>query len=353
MKKETTIYDIARELNISPATVSRAINGHPAINIKTRERVDKLVRELGYQSNKFASNLRKQRSNTLGVIVPRLNSFVMSSILAGMERVANVGGYNLIISQSLELEKKEIENARTMFNSRVDALLISLAFDTETFDHIVPFIRKKIPVVFFDRVLDHPSCTSVVIDNFRDGYEATRHLIRQGCRRLLHVTGSLKRNVYRDRLKGFETAVREFGLPYAEDSLLITQFDAEAPNAVMERIAALPDPPDGIFFTNDACAAATIILLKKAGHRIPEDMAVVGFNDDPISKVVEPNLTTVHYPAIEMGEIAVQTIISHLEGNLNVNQGSAIVLRSEMVIRESSLREEVIVESEKELKTKS
>lgn len=336
--KETTIYDIAKHLGISAATVSRALNGHPGINVQTAEKVTVAAEALGYQSNKFASNLRKQRTRTLGVIVPRLNSFVMSSILSGMERVANEGGYNLIISQSLELEKKEIENARTMFNSRVDALLISLAFDTDTFDHLAPFIKKKIPVVFFDRVLDHPSCTSVVIDNFRDGYEATRHLIGQGCRHLLHVTGSLKRNVYRDRLRGFESAVREFGLPYTDDSLLITQFDAEAPNAVMDRIAAMPVRPDGIFFTNDACAASAIILMKRAGYRIPEDMAVVGFNDDPISKVVEPNLTTVHYPAMEMGEIAVQTIISHLEGNLNVNQGSAVVLRSEMVVRESSMR---------------
>lgn len=336
--KEATIYDIARHLGVSPATVSRALNGHPGINAHTVEKVNKAAQALGYQSNRFASNLRKQRSNTLGVIVPRLNSFVMSSILAGMERVANVGGYNLIISQSLELERKEIENARTLFNSRVDALLISLAFDTDTFDHINSFIEKKIPVVFFDRVIDHPSCTSVVIDNFKEGYEATRHLIEQGCKNLLHVTGSLKRNVYRDRLRGFESAVREFGLAYTDDSLLITQFDAEAPNAVMDRIAAMPVRPDGIFFTNDACAASTIILMKKAGYRIPEDMAVVGFNDDPISKVVEPNLTTVHYPAMEMGEIAVQTIISHLEGNLNVNQGSAIVLRSEMVVRESSVK---------------
>ena len=336
--KDATIYDIAKHLGISAATVSRALNGHPGINVQTVEKVNKAAQALGYQSNRFASNLRKQRTNTLGVIVPRLNSVVMSSILSGMERVANEAGYNLIISQSLELEKKEIENARTMFNSRVDALLISLAFDTDTFDHLTPFIKKKIPVVFFDRVLDHPSCTSVVIDNFRDGYEATRHLVGQGCKNLLHVTGSLKRNVYRDRLRGFETAVREFNLPYTEDALLITGFDADAPNIVMEKIAAMATPPDGIFFTNDACAASTIILMKKAGYRVPEDIAVVGFNDDPISKVVEPNLSTIHYPAIEMGEIAVQTIISHLEGNLNVNQGSAVVLRSEMVVRESSLR---------------
>ncbi len=340
--KEATIYDIAKHLGISAATVSRALNGHPGINAQTAEKVNKAALSLGYQSNRFASSLRKQRTNTLGVIVPRLNSFVMSSILSGMERVANESGYNLIITQSLELEKKEIENARTLFNSRVDALLISLAFDTENFDHINPFIKKKIPVVFFDRVLDHPSCTSVILDILemiaKDGYTATKHLIAQGCKRILHVTGNPKRNVYRDRLRGFEAAVREFNLDYSEDSLFVTSFDQDAPQAIMDKISSMESPPDGIFFTNDVSAAATTILLKKAGFRIPEDIAIVGFNNDPISKVVEPNLSTIHYPGIEMGEIAVQTIISHLEGNLNVNQGSSVVLRSELIVRESSLR---------------
>jgi LacI family transcriptional regulator len=336
--KEATIYDIAKHLGISAATVSRALNGHPGINAQTAEKVNKAALALGYQSNRFASSLRKQRTNTLGVIVPRLNSFVMSSILSGMERVANESGYNLIITQSLELEKKEIENARTLFNSRVDALLISLAFDTESFEHINPFIKKKIPVVFFDRVLDHPSCTSVVIDNFKDGYTATKHLISQGCKRLLHVTGNPKRNVYRDRLRGFEAAVREFNLEYTEDGVFVTSFDQDAPQAIMDKISSMKEAPDGIFFTNDVSAAATAILLKREGFRIPEDIAIVGFNNDPISKVVEPNLSTIHYPGIEMGEIAVQTIISHLEGNLNVNQGSSVVLRSELIVRESSLR---------------
>lgn len=341
MKRETTIYDIAKELNISPATVSRAINGHPAINSRTKDKVNKLAKELGYQSNKFASSLRKKQSNTLGVIIHRLNSFVTSSILAGMEKVANEAGYNLIISQSLESEKKEIQNAQTMLMSRVDALLVSLAFDTDNLDHILPFIDKRIPVVFFDRIIDHPDCTNIVIDNYKEGYRATKHLIEQGCKNLLHVTGSLKRNVYSDRLRGFESALKEVGLNFDDHSVFRTQLDDAAPMAIVERIQQLKTKPDGIFFANDQSAAGTIILLKKVGYRIPEDIAIVGFNDEPISRIVEPNLTTVHYPAIEMGEIAVQTIINHLEGSLNVQRGSSVVLRSELIVRESSKRVKV------------
>lgn len=338
MKKEATIYDIAKELGISPATVSRALNGHSATNIKTKEKVNKLASELGYQSNKFASNLRKQKSNNIGVIVHKLNSFVMSSILAGMESIVSKNGYNLIISQSLESESKEVENAKTFFNSRIDALMISFSFDTDTLEHIIPFIEKKIPVVFFDRIMDHPLCTSIIIDNYKEGYHVTKHLIEQGCTKLLHVTGSLKRNVYGDRLRGFEFALRESGLSYDSDSVLITLFDDDTPKMVLEKIKSMKKTPDGIFFANDFSAAGTIILLKKNGYKIPEDIAIVGFNDEPIAKIVEPNLSTVHYPAIEMGEVAAQTIINYLNGNTSVSQGSSIILRSETFFRSSSLR---------------
>jgi LacI family transcriptional regulator len=338
MKKEATIYDIAKELGISPATVSRALSGHSATNSKTKEKVNKLASELGYQSNRFASSLRKQKSNNIGVIVHRLNSFVMSSILAGMESVVNKNGYNLIISQSLESKDKEVENAKTFFNSRIDALMISFSFDTDNLNHILPFIEKKIPVVFFDRIMDHPSCTSIVIDNYKEGYNVTKHLIDQGCKRLLHVTGSLQRNVYGDRLRGFEFALRESKLTYNSDSLLVTRFDDETPRMVLEKIKSMDQAPDGIFFANDYSAAATIILLKKNGYRIPEDIAIVGFNDEPIAKIVEPNLSSVHYPAKEMGEVAAQTIINYLKGSANVSQGSSIILRSETFFRPSSLR---------------
>lgn len=338
MKKEATIYDIARELGISPATVSRALNGHSATNVKTKEKVKKLASELGYQSNKFASSLRKQKSYNIGVIVHKLNSFVMSSIIAGMESIVRKNGYNLVISQSLESKSKEAENAKNFFNSRVDALMISFSFDTETLEHIIPFIDKKIPVVFFDRIIDHPLCTSIVIDNYKEGYHVTKHLIEQGCTKLLHVTGSLKRNVYSDRLRGFEFALRESRYDYNSDSLLITRFDDETPKMVLEKIKGMEKKPDGIFFANDFSAAATIVLLKENGFRIPEDIAIVGFNDEPIAKIVEPNLSTVHYPAIEMGEVAAQTIINYLNGNRSVSQGSSIILRSETFFRSSSLR---------------
>jgi LacI family transcriptional regulator len=338
MEKETTIYDIAKLLNLSPATVSRALNDHPAINSNTKSMIAATAKEMGYRSNTFASNLRRQRTNTIGVIVPRLNSNFMSTVLAGMEKVANKASYNLIISQSLESVKKEIANAKTMFNSRVDGLLVSVAYDTDKADHFDSFVNKGIPLLFFDRVLEHKQGTSIVIDNTKAGYEATAHLIEQGCQRVMHVTGNLKRNVYADRLKGYRLALLEYNLPYDEDLVMVTDLSQEAGAEAARRIQAMKMQPDGLFVTNDFCAVSCMSALKHAGFSIPADIAVVGFNNDPVSTVIEPNLTTINYPGEKMGEVAAQSLINHLNGAMDILTTNTIILHSELLIRESSLK---------------
>ncbi|GAB3553444.1 LacI family DNA-binding transcriptional regulator [Spirosoma fluminis] len=338
MEKEITIYDIAKRLNYSPATISRALNDHPAIREDTKDLITTTARQMGYRSNTFASNLRRQRTNTIGVIVPRLNSNFMSTALAGMEKVANEAAYNLIISQSLESVRKEVANAKTMFNSRVDGLLVSVAYDTEQIDHFEAFINKGIPLLFFDRVINHEQCTSIVIDNTQAGYDATCHLIEQGCKRIVHVTGSLQRNVYADRLKGYRMALLESGLPYDESLVMVGDLSQEAGIEAARRIQAMPDRPDGVFLANDFCAVSCIRVLKQAGLSIPNDIAVVGFNNDPVSQVIEPNLTTIHYPGEKMGEIAAQSLINHLNGSMNIQVTNRIVLHSGLIIRDSSLK---------------
>jgi LacI family transcriptional regulator len=336
MEKEVTIYDIARQLDLSPATVSRALQDHPAINSRTKSLIADKAREMGYRTNTFASNLRRQRTDTIGVIVPRLNSNFMSAVLAGMEKVANEAAYNLIISQSLESVKKEETNARTMFNSRVDGLLVSLAYDTDTIGHFDPFIKKGIPLLFFDRVFAHPQCASIVIDNLKAGYEATRHLLVQGRTRILHVTGNLKRNVYAERLQGYRQALLEWNIPYDPSRVLETDLGPEAGLEAARCLLAAQARPDGLFVANDFCAVTCMKALRSAGIRIPEEVAVVGFNNDPVSRVVEPDLTTIHYPGQEMGEIAAKTLINHLIGTTSIHVTNTIILRSELVIRQSS-----------------
>ncbi len=338
MKEETTIYDIAQLLDLSAATVSRALKDHPAINKKTKALVVAKADELGYRSNTFASNLRRKRTNTLGVIVPRLNSSFMSSVLAGMEKVANNAGYNLLIMQSLESELKEKANVQTMFNSRVDGLLVSLAYDTDTLDHFEKFFRRQIPVLFFDRNFDHPSCCSIVIDNFRAGYAVTAHLIEQGYRQLMHVTGNLKRNVYAQRFRGFQQALSDNNLVFNKNHLIINDLSEEAGEQAALHVHEMDTKPDGIFIANDFCAASFLKSYKKLGYQIPGDMAVAGFNDDPISQFIDPQLTTIHYPGEQIGEMSVKKMIGALNSPSDTRFKQTEILPFELIVRGSTLK---------------
>ena len=336
-ERDITIYDIAKKLNISAATVSRGLKDHPGISDATKKRIKDTAAELGYRFNTFASNLRRQRTNTIGVIVPRLNSSFMSDVIAGIERIANEEAYNLIISQSLERVKKESQNAATMFNSRVDGLLVSLAYNTESIAHFEKFMEKDIPLIFFDRVFAHEKCPRIVIDNYKAGYEATQHLIEQGCRRILHITGSQQQNVYKDRHQGYYDALINNELPVLEELTIVNNLDHDAGIAAATSILTMPIKPDGVFVANDTCAVACMIELRKNGISIPDEIAFVGFNNDPLSKVVEPNLSTINYHGEEMGELAAKVLIAKLSGSDNLNAFHHL-LKHELIVRESSLR---------------
>lgn len=340
-EKEATIYDIASRLNVSIATVSRALKNDPVVSKKTKKKIFDVAEELNYRSNHFARNLRNSKTQTIGVIVPRLNSSFMSSVIAGIENVANKEDYNLIISQSSEDAKKEIVSAKTMFNSRVDGLLVSLAYNTENLDHFSIFHKKKIPVIFFDRVMDQEHYTNIVIQNKKAAYEATTHLIKQGCKNIVHITAIPKQNVYKDRLDGYRNALADNKIKFKDSNIIVGNLSMEAGADAMEVIIKMKPLPEGVFVANDNCAVGCMLALRQAGIRIPEDIAFVGFNNDPVSKVIEPNLTTINYSGIEMGEIAAGNLINHLKGNNVMNATSTIILRSEIIIRASSLKKKV------------
>jgi LacI family transcriptional regulator len=338
-KKEITIYDLAKALNISPATVSRGLKDHPGIGKDTKKKILAAARKMGYQYNTFASNLRKKKSNNIGVIIPRLNSYFMSTVISGMEEVANYHGYNLIISQSDESCKKEIASVKTLFNSRVDGLMVSLAYDTANTNHFNIFLNKKIPLIFFDRVIDHPGCTSIVIDNKKAGYDATMHLLTQGRTRIVHVDGNVNSNVYADRLTGYKKALAEQGIPYDPSLLIKNSLTDQGGVEAAHHILKMKKMPDGIFTANDTSAVACIRELKAAGVTVPEMIAVVGFNNDPVSRVIEPNLTTIDYPGKEMGEQAATALINQLKNSVG-GQVRTVILNHQLLVRGSTLKKE-------------
>jgi LacI family transcriptional regulator len=335
--KEVTIYDLAKTLNISPSTVSRGLKDHPHIRKETIKKIKAAAHEMGYRQNKFASNLRQKRTNTIGVVVPKLNSYFMATVIAGMEKITNEHGYGLIISQSQESGKQEASCVNTLFNSRVDGLLVSLAFDTKNLDHFNILLNKNIPVVFFDRVSECTNCMSVVIDNYKAGYEATSHLIEQGCVRIMHIGGNLLRNVYADRFRGYKQALADNKIEFDQTMVVIGDMSRQAGIDVAKRILNMELRPDGIFTSNDTSAVAAIVELENAGVKIPDEIAVVGFNNEPISQVVYPNLTTIDYPAREIGEIAATSLIDKLKNSHSHNL-STIVLKHRLIVRNSSMK---------------
>jgi LacI family transcriptional regulator len=341
--KEVTIYDLASALNLSIATVSRALKNDPVVNKQTKKKIFDLAEKMEYRTNHFARNLRSQHTNTIGIIVHELNSNFINSVLAGVEKVTTEAGYDLIIAHSSESYIKEVANAKNLFEKRVDGLIASLSFDSKNLDHFKVFKDRGVPVIFFDRVEQEGNNTVVIIDNYKCGYLATQHLIEQDCKRILHITSSLKRNVYSDRFKGYQDALFDNGIPYDENLVIINDLSERAGIESAMQILKMDPLPDGAFITNDFLAAVCMRTLKENGIRIPEDIAIVGFNNDTICTLVEPALTTINYPGIDMGEVAARNLVNHLKGTGNIQNTNTIIIRSNLIIRKSSLKKKPII----------
>ncbi|PZP48498.1 MAG: LacI family transcriptional regulator [Pseudopedobacter saltans] len=337
-EKEVTIYDIAKELDLSPATVSRALNGNELVKEKTRKKIADVAEKLGYRVNSFAKDIRTGKTKTLGVIVHELNSKFVTSVISGIEKVASLSGYDIIIGHSMESKFKERQNVANLFNKRVDGLLASLAFDTDNWNHYQPLINKNVPIVFYDRVFLDGPFTKITLDNFKAGYEATEHLIVQGCRRIMHVTADTSKNVYRDRLEGYKAALKKYGLPIEDDLIRVTRLNEESGVEEGTNILSMKNRPDGVFVANDFCAVVIMNQLIESGVRIPEDVAFVGFNNEAICNIIRPKLSSIIYSGQQMGEIAAKRLIDKLNGLIESEEEQHVVMQPTLVIRGSSMK---------------
>ncbi len=337
-KTSVTIHDIARKLRVSASTVSRALNDNPRISKATKEKIKALALKLGYQPNTIASNLRTQKTHTIGIVVPLINRHFFSTFISGVEDVAFEAGYNVIISQSKDLLLKEKQIVNSMFSNRVDGLITSLSMQTNDFDHFKMFTNKNIPLIFFDRIAPQLEANKIIVDDFACGYSATQHLIDKGYQRIAHLAGPTVLNTYHDRMEGYKSALKKNHLP-AEDDLIIcnrlTRMDGQE---AIKQLLALKNPPDAVFCGNDTSALSMIVYLKSQGIRIPEDFGIVGFSNEPFSEVVTPSISTLKQPAQEMGRKAAELIINEIENKALPRTYQTITMPTELIIRESSSR---------------
>lgn len=337
MKKndQITIHDIARDLKIDSSTVSRALNDSPRVSKKTKERIIEKANELGYQRNSLASNLRTNKTNTIGVIVPRISRNFFSNVISGIEDTAYQAGYNVIICQSLESFEREKKIMETLLSNRVDGVLISTSMETITLDHLQPYLNHGGPIVFYDRPRVFENCSSISINDYKASFEATEHLILKGCKNIVYFSGPQIVSLYQDRKKGYVDALKKYDIAFRESyciESILSDKDGIASAKKMLKLKAV----DGLYSANDTAAISAMQFLKSKGVNIPKDIAVVGFNNDPISAVIEPSLTTINQPDFEMGRIASSMLINQIEAQKISKKKSSKVLDVELIVRDSS-----------------
>ncbi|GAB2463103.1 LacI family transcriptional regulator [Hymenobacter qilianensis] len=339
--KRASISDMAKELNVSVSTISRALSNHSSISETTKKKVWKLAQDLNYQPNHLAAALRKGKSNLLGVIVPHIDGHFFSSVMHGIETVASKAGFNVLICQSNEDVAHERKNIETLINAQVEGILVSLARTTRDFKHFEKVRKREIPLVFFDRVLEGQDVNAVVIDDREGGYLTTKHLIAQGCRRIAHFGGPQHLNIYKNRRQGYVDALREHDLPINEDLIFYCDMTLEDGIVGMKHLLQLPEVPDAVFSASDFSIVGAMQVLKAQHLRVPEDMALVGFSNESFTSLTEPMLTSVDQRCEQMGQSAVRLFLELVEEKSAKFSPRRIVLQPDLIIRDSSIREKV------------
>ena len=336
-KSRTTITDIARELNVSPSTVSRALNNHPAISTKTREAVIELARKRNYQPNVLALNLLRKRTNTIGLIVPEITSYFFSSVISGIQDLLNPMGVNMIIGQSNESYEEEKSIIQTFTSIRVDGFLISPSSETKQFDHLRLLTENNIPLVIFDRDCEELDVDKVFVDEYKGAFQAVEYLINTGCRRIAHISGPLSLSTARHRLNAYKEALTLHGLPVNEEYIVESSgFAPEHGIDPTKKLLALAQPPDAIFTINDGVAIGAMYVITEAGIVIPDEISVIGFDDDPHSCYFQPSLSTVWQPTYELGMLSARILMKRINSNNDISKIRIEKLFPELIIRGSS-----------------
>ncbi|KAF2343089.1 LacI family DNA-binding transcriptional regulator [Flavobacterium tistrianum] len=335
--RHVTIYDIAKRLNLATSTISRALKDHHTISDKTIRKVKKTAEEMGFVPNTLAAGLRGNKSKTLGVLIPTITQPFLSSLISGIEITARKSGYSVIIMQSHDSYEEEVNMTKSLYSSRVSGVICSLAMETKDTSHFQQFSNNNIPLVFVDRVPKDFNTFRVVIDNYTAGYKATKHLIDQGCKRIAHMTaGAEFGNLYNERKRGYIDALADYGIPLKEELVInLKAMTYDAGVKACNKLFGLKTPPDGLFAPGDILAVSAVQTAKKKGIRVPQDFAVIGFNNDPISEIIEPNITTITHPAEKMGKAAANIVIDTIESHKEEAK-EITFLNTEVLVRESS-----------------
>ncbi|WP_456442896.1 LacI family DNA-binding transcriptional regulator [Caldithrix abyssi] len=336
MKTYPTIKDIAAKLNLHYTTVSRALRDHPDVNEETKRLVKETAQKMNYRPNYLARSLKRQKSNSIGVIVPEIKHHFFSAVISGIEEVAYQAGYVILVAQSNEQMKREIMNLNAFISSHVSGLLVSISQTTTDSDHFKKYLQQDGKIVFFDRVCEDLQVSKVVVDDYEGAYQATEYLIKKGYQKIGHLAGSKNLNISQNRYRGYIDALTKHGITPRSEYTYWAGLQEQDGRDGMAALLELAEPPDAIFAVNDPVAIGAYDVLKQKGLGIPDDMGIVGFSNNPISSFVNPPLTTVHQPAYEMGKKAAELLLQQIDSQEEEVSLVKEVLKTRLIVRESA-----------------
>jgi LacI family transcriptional regulator len=332
-QQENTIKDIAQELGLSASTVSRALKDHPHINAETKKKIKAVAASMGYQYNAMAANLRNSKSNTIGLIIPRISRYYQSAVITAIQNKLHEHKYHVMICQSNEDVQLEKELVDALYASRVEGLIVSSTFHTTDFSHFDIFSNSRRPLVFFDRVPAEYAANKIYGNDYQGGYLATSHLLESGCRRIALIGGPLDCNIYRERFEGYADALKKYGIGIEEGLLCFEDLTAENAIAACRKLFNKKPFPDAIFACSDTSALA---VVQFAGNMIPARLKVVGYANDPFSAIINPAITSIEQHPFEVGRQAAVMMMNLLQEKTRPKEFQHLKINVELIKRRSS-----------------
>ncbi|TCC90387.1 LacI family transcriptional regulator [Pedobacter frigiditerrae] len=341
MNTNITLRDIAKALNLSISTVSRALTDSYQIGEKTKQEVLAYAKEHHYVPNRMARGLKEGKSRSIGVVVCSIDNNFMAQMLDGIDQYCSEHDYQLIMMQSKELFEQEKANVNLLYAGGIDGLLICPSYQTTDFSYLINLQESGLPVVLFDRLSNHIDTHKVAVDNFKGAYEATQHLINNGYHAIAHLNWNTQLSTATERFEGYKKALKDAGIPFNNDWVKFCDtsnaatLDEELETAIGE-LMALKQVPRAIFTATDLLSTKCLEILRKCGHRIPEDIALVGFSNTDLAEVLNPSLSTIRQPSLEIGRLAAKQLLSLISDRRATEHFETILLPTELQVRASS-----------------
>ena len=328
---------LAKELNLSVSTVSRALQDSYEISEATKKKVFALAKKLNYQPNPYASSLRKQKSKTIAVVIPEVANNFFSLAINGIEAIAQEKGYHVLIYLTHESYQRELSIAKHLQSGRVDGILMSLASETHDITHLKDLHAKGIPFVFFDRVCDAIETPRITTDDYESGYKATEHLAENGCKKIAYLSLSTNLSISNRRMMGYLDALKKFQLPSAENLIVPCENNNEVNNQLVRELM-ISEKPDGIFAAVEKLAIVSYHVCQDLNLSIPETVKVISFSNLETASLLCPSMTTITQPAYDIGNKAAEVLFRILEKKRGPVVNENIVLKSDLIKRKSTAR---------------